>query len=113
MINNNGWYKAKFQIESDENIFEGYTKKGVFWNGWSCPYFTLNIVKEILDVFDDIDAIYDESLDTFIFTKPDDYDKDPEIYEGEDILIDGKIIHVYGIGAYHWIWDEVEEKEED
>ena len=36
---------TKFQIE-DDKIFQGFSD-GSTWNGWSNPYFTLEVAKEV------------------------------------------------------------------
>ena len=40
---------TKFQIE-DDKIFEGFSD-GSNWNGWSNPYFTLEVAKEVLNYY--------------------------------------------------------------
>ena len=40
---------TKFQIE-DDKIFQGFSD-GSNWNGWSNPYFTLEIAKEVLSYY--------------------------------------------------------------
>ena len=38
-----------FQIE-DDKIFQGFSD-GSTWNGWSNPYFTLEVAKEVLEYY--------------------------------------------------------------
>ena len=40
---------TKFQIENDK-IFQGFSV-GSTWNGWSNPYFTLEVAKEVLEYY--------------------------------------------------------------
>ncbi len=40
---------TKFQIE-DDKIFQGFSD-GSTWNGWSNPYFTLEVAKEVLKYY--------------------------------------------------------------
>ena len=40
---------TKFQIE-DNKIFQGFSD-GSTWNGWSNPYFTLEVAKEVLNYY--------------------------------------------------------------
>jgi len=40
---------TKFQIE-DDKIFQGFSD-GSTWNGWSNPYFTLEVAKEVLEYY--------------------------------------------------------------
>lgn len=112
--------KARFGIDSREEEFVGYTT-GAQWNGWVTPYFTKEVADEIMKIQNDAyiewqmdkegyRAVYNAEKDQYEF-----YDQDldePEIYEGANCkTVDGKL-HLYGIGAYRWIWDEIEEEKE-
>ena len=67
--------------------------------------FTLNLTMNK----DGYYSVYNATMDQYEFYEPD-YDG-PYTVEGEDCkTVDGKL-HLYGIGAYCWIWDEVEETE--
>ena len=46
---------TKFQIE-DDKIFEGFSD-GSTWNGWSNPYFTLEVAKEVLNYYQNQECI--------------------------------------------------------
>tara|TARA_Y100001973_G_C5065500_1_gene264835 strand:+ start:89 stop:508 length:420 start_codon:yes stop_codon:yes gene_type:complete len=46
---------TKFQIE-DDKIFEGFSD-GSNWNGWSNPYFTLEVAKEVLNYYQNQECI--------------------------------------------------------
>ena len=46
---------TKFQIE-DDKIFEGFSD-GSNWNGWSNPYFTLEVAKEVLSYYQNQECI--------------------------------------------------------
>ena len=46
---------TKFQIE-DDKIFQGFSD-GSTWNGWSNPYFTLEVAKEVLDYYQNQECI--------------------------------------------------------
>ena len=112
--------KARFGIDSREEEFVGYTT-GALWNGWATPYFTKEVADEIVKTQnesyiewqmdkDGYRAIYNAEKDQYEFYDPD--LDEPEVYEGEDCeTVDGKL-HLYGIGAYCWIWDEIEEEKE-
>lgn len=111
--------KSRFGIDTYEDEFVGYTT-GEWWNGWATPYFTKEVADEILAIQNksfvengmDKDvyyAVYNAEKDQYEFYDPD-LDA-PEVFEGEDCkTVDGKL-HLYGIGAYCWIWDEIEEEE--
>ena len=112
--------KSRFGIDTNEEEFVGYTT-GALWNGWATPYFTKEVADEIVKVnnkgcsYDQRDqigyyAIYNAEKDQYEFYDPD--LDEPDVFEGEDCeTVDGKL-HLYGIGAYCWIWDEIEEEKE-
>ena len=114
--------KSRFCICDDEVAFVGYTS-GYLWNGWATPYFTKEVADEILSTQnqnyidnkmdkDGYYAVYNAEKDQYEFYDPD-YDDGPYTVEGEDCeTVDGKL-HLYGVGAYCWIWDEVEEQEKE
>jgi hypothetical protein len=88
--------------------FEGYTK-GENWNGWDCPYFTFEQAQKILKIHNELkritgevaQAYYDFDNDFFAFPVADD---ETEIYK--PIVENNK--KYYPIGAFTWIWEEVE-----
>lgn len=95
--------KALFRI-NDGPVYIGYTN-GYLWNGWATPYFPLEEAQKIQA--DNNEAVFpichDEEKDEFYQSV---YDE-PYIWKGEDIeTVDG-IKHLYGIGAYSHIWDEL------
>jgi len=108
--------KANFAIADDgSKTYEGYTF-GRTWNGWECPYFTKEIALEMMKEFDNEDqpAHYDEDTDTFVYVMDaDDPDNMTDYYKGEDHDYNGETIHLYGIGVMGWIWDEIEDVEEE
>ena len=99
--------KALFYIDGGP-IYTGYTN-GDRWNGWATPYFTLEEAQRLQAEFNQGDGLrmfYDCQADKFILQYDD--DDEPYIWEGEDIqTVDGKL-HLYGIGAYSHIWDELD-----
>ena len=101
--------KALFQI-NDGPVYIGYTN-GDRWNGWATPYFTLEEAQKVQADFSqgvDFPMLYDMNKDEFRIKYDDD---EPYIWEGEDIeTVDG-IKHLYGIGAYSHIWDELGEED--
>ena len=114
--------KTRFYIDTNEGEFEGYTT-GYLWNGWATPYFTKEVADEILNsqnkAYSDFGmdkdgcyAAYNAEKDQYEFYEPEYYDG-PYTVEGEDCeTVDGKL-HLYGIGAACWIWDEVEEEQKE
>ena len=82
----------------------GYTS-GCLWNGWATPYFTLEEAKKILAEWKGL--TYDEDKDEFRI-QYEEYDE-PYIWQGEDIQTVDGTKHLYGIGAYSHIWDELDD----
>lgn len=99
--------KSVFYIDGGP-AYIGYTN-GDRWNGWATPYFTLEEAQKIQAEFSqgvDYPMLYDVNKDEFRIQYDDD---EPYIWKGEDIqTVDGKL-HLYGIGAYSHIWDEVDD----
>lgn len=99
--------KSLFNIDGGQ-VYVGYTS-GRLWNGWATPYFPLEEAFKIQAEWNDEDnpMTYDEVNDIFrIHYDGDDYDY---IWRGEDIKTVDGIKHLYGIGAYSHIWDELGE----
>lgn len=111
--------KTKFYIDAFDGEFEGYTL-GQHWNGWACPFFTKEVGMQVVEEFEKFNdkegwgkgykAWYDKEKDAFCFVDPNSTEEDdPEIYEGHDIVFENKTLHVYPIGSFGWVWDEVRE----
>lgn len=101
-------HKSYFDIGEMEVIFEGYTD-GRHWNGWATPWFTKKVAETMAEHFEDDCFVYDTEQDAFI-VKNDNMDEgEYESYEGKDFTIDGETLHLYPIGAWCWIWDNVYE----
>ena len=100
--------KALFQI-NEGPIYMGYTS-GARWNGWATPYFTLEEAQKIQKAWTKCGhstMLYDVNKDEFRL-KCEDNDE-PYIWEGEDIKTEDGIKHLYGIGAYSHIWDDLDD----
>jgi hypothetical protein len=101
--------KSVFALDCDPNAYIGYTS-GALWNGWATPYFTLEEAQRFQADFNkctENPMLYDVAKDEFRVK----YDGDdaPYIWKGEDVqTVDGKL-HLYGIGAYSHIWDELDD----
>lgn len=98
--------KAVFTIGEEPKAYIGYTS-GKLWNGWATPHFELEEAKRVAEDFSkgavwpmEYDEVYDQfyimDLETMEFEK----------WKGEDIRTEEGIKHLYGIGAYSWVWDE-------
>lgn len=97
--------KSVFYIDRGP-AYIGYTN-GDLWNGWATPYFTLEEAQKIQAEFSrgtDFPMLYDVSKDEFRIRYDDD---EPYIWKGEDIQTVDGVKHLYGIGAYSHIWDEL------
>ena len=86
---------TKFQIENDK-IFQGFSD-GSTWNGWSNPYFTLEVAKEVLNYYQNQECI--ESRESWL-----NWDLKPsKQFMGIDL-------YCFGFG---FCWDEVTKEEEE
>ncbi len=97
--------KTRFVIDTNEKIYEGYTD-GTLWNGWECPWFTKEVTEEMMRDLnkEGVKTEYDEERDSYIVHQIDD---EPDVYDGADVVTEEGIKHLYPIGAWCWIWDEV------
>lgn len=103
-------YKAVFKISDLPQAYVGYTS-GADWNGWATPYFEIADAKRVMTDNNEIGQYhmqYDEINDKFYTV--DEEGREFEIWQGEDIKTEEGIKHLYGIGAYSWIWDELTEE---
>jgi len=97
---------AKFAIDFLEGqIFEGYTK-GEDWNGFACPYFTLEQARRLVDAWRMAgrDATYDAEADRFFFKVDGVGEEDCDSFSA--IEADGMTL--YPVGNSCWIWEEVQ-----
>lgn len=102
---------VKFTLESlgCEN-FEGFTKDET-WNGWACPYFTFEQARKVLKNYNQLRQItgqndfaqYDLAVDAFVF--PADDEEETETFDA--VTANGQ--KYYPVGAYCWIWEELEQ----
>lgn len=101
--------KSVFAIDASPNAYIGYTS-GRLWNGWATPYFTLEEAQKLQAEWNtntETPMLYDVTKDLFILQYED--DDEPYVWEGEDIQTVDGIKHLYGIGAYSHIWDELDD----
>lgn len=105
--------RGRFSID-DGPIYAGYTTDR-HWNGWAMPYFTR---EECERMGTDTTARcateylrYDPKADAYRYFDGcgKDTDDNVDVWPGEDIFADGGIVHVYGIGAGCWIWENENE----
>lgn len=102
--------KTDFVICGDEKTYEGYTD-GRLWNGWECPWFTREVAEEIMQDLNKlgVKTEYDMETDSYIVHQIDDV---ADKYNGADIKTEDGLMHLYPIGGWCWIWDEVYEEKE-
>ena len=98
--------KTRFVIDTNEKTYEGYTD-GTLWNGWECPWFTKEVADEMIRDFikEGGKAKYDLETDSYTFLGENWGDED--VFDGSDVETEDGILHLYPIGAWCWIWDEV------
>jgi len=97
------WRKAKFSID-DGPEFEGY-HWGQRWNGWACPQFTIEVMREIAEWTnkDDWTAITIDDNGTVTITVDEDF---PEVDEGDERERNGiPTMRLYGFSG--WCWDDI------
>ena len=101
-------YKKVFTIDGFDYVYIGYTS-GRRWNGWATPHFelaeALEVMHEYNECSDEILMEYDKVYDQFY--KLDKDSGELETWKGEDLNTAEGIKHLYGIGAYSWVWDDI------
>ena len=100
-------HKTIFTIDGFAPAYIGYTS-GRLWNGWATPYFEIAEALQVMNDYNnntDRPMWYDEETDSFRIAETE-Y-TDAEIWKGTNIQTDEGIKHLYGIGAYSWVWDAV------
>lgn len=102
--------KTRFVIDTNEKTYEGYTD-GTLWNGWECPWFTKEVAEEMMKDLnkEGVRTEYDEERDSYIVEV--EQCDEPDVFDGADVVTEDGIKHLYPIGAWCWIWDEVMEEE--
>lgn len=87
-----------FYLDCLNYYFRGYTFE-CYWNGWSCPSFTMEVCKEILKLLD-IKYSFNDNVLTYI---DEDWDELITLTPNEQGL--------YSLGAWSWCWSEISEEE--
>ena len=105
--------KRLFTIDGFLYAYIGYTS-GYLWNGWATPYFEREEAIKVMEGYNECrdeteKMTYDEETDTFA-AWVEGYEG-YEYWKGEDIQTEEGIKHLYGIGAYSWIWDYTTEED--
>ena len=100
-------HKTIFTIDGIAPAYMGYTS-GDLWNGWATPYFEKSEALRVMEDYNkntESPMFYNEQYDTFYHFGTDSYDG--EMWRGENAQTEEGIKHLYGIGAYCWVWDAV------
>lgn len=99
-------YRAvKVEIDGCGRTYWAYSN-GKRWNGWACPYFEMDQVREMAQEMHG-SFTYHEEIDTWAVAL-EEGDDDVYIFSSEIIEVDGQPVKVFGIGAGSWCWDETE-----
>ena len=100
-------HKTIFTIDGFAPAYIGYTD-GDRWNGWATPYFEKSEAIRVMEDYNkntESPIFYNEEYDTFYHFGTDNYSG--EMWKGERYQTEEGIKILYGIGAYCWIWDDV------
>lgn len=103
-------FKSYFNIDMNNEFYEGYSDPNFRWNGWACPYFEKEVADYIASIVTDNETCileYNEEQDKYFYT----------VMEGGEIIetdyFEKRIINtpegikeVYPIGSCNWIWDD-------
>lgn len=105
--NQHPWDVWRFYLRPDGPSFLGY-HKGQMWNGFAVPYFeraeALRVAASVAQSGESYTGfIFDEKTDAVVLVPHG--GAATEAVTGEDIVVDGRTLHVYGIGAGGWRWD--------
>lgn len=102
--------QASFQIDSIANtIFTGYTDDGE-WNGFDRPLFDFEAAQQVLAQShkNGFSWQYDLQSDFFSVIYDRNLEDEAEVFAGENIIVEGKEVHVYPVGAGSWMWNKLE-----
>lgn len=99
-------HKCLFTIDGFNYPHIGYTE-GKRWNGWATPYFEVAEAILIMEEFNkdaESPMQYDEVYDQFYILYT---DGELETWKGKNYQTEEGMKHLYGIGAYSWVWEDV------
>ena len=107
--------KGLFEVVdmNPDEPFVGYTKDE-HWQIWDVPYFEKETVLELNEKYvksgDEFGLLYDAKRDGFIEII---YGKGLHFFKGFVAETEDGKKKLYGIGAWEWLWSEVEPKEDE
>lgn len=99
--------KVLFTIDGFKYPHIGFTS-GKRWNGWATPYFEIDEAIQVMQEYNEgreeaEQMTYDKETDTFSVKEMGGFDGDE--WKGTNYPTDEGIKHLYGIGAYSWVWE--------
>jgi hypothetical protein len=104
--------QAYFYIPENIPPVKGITF-GDRWNGWECPYFTIEGVKQILAYTGEgHDMDYDDGT-YYSFDEGQVFQEDVEDGDVTKTVVDPKNVggvNYYPIGGWYWVWQQYSEK---
>ena len=100
--------KVLFTINGFQHPHIGYTK-GIRWNGWATPHFEIDEALKVMEEFNSCEPefpmTYDKDTDTFSVVEIGGGNGDG--WKGLNYQTDEGIKHLYSIGAYSWVWEDI------
>lgn len=96
-------------VSLDEGPSYNAYSRGERWNGWHCPYFTLEEAMRLAAHPHLKGLKYEAEKDQFVLNDPayaNDSTYEAEIFTPQTITVDGQQIKVYAIGAFGWCWNK-------
>jgi|WetSurMetagenome_2_1015567.scaffolds.fasta_scaffold1081968_1 hypothetical protein len=96
--------RSLFTIENGPINIWGYYNPNQNWNGWEMPLFEMHNIVGFLTSIDN-EWKYNHATDSIV-TYYRDAPEEVDEWPGKDILVDGKTIHVYPVGAGLWVWEK-------
>lgn len=103
--------KLVFTIDGYNHPHIGYTT-GRLWNGWATPNFEVDEAFAVMREFNaqaEKPIYYDEETDTFRVDATEYNDADE--WKGRNCKTVDGLKHLYGIGAFSWVWEEMTEQD--
>lgn len=100
-------HRTVFGIGEYNQAYIGYTD-GSRWNGWATPHFEIDEAMRVMAGFNECAESpmhYDADTDTFYVAETD--STSAESWKGCNITTKDGLKHLYGIGAYSWVWDDM------
>lgn len=105
MINIEKFEKAYFNIDCQDEYYEGYHIPKFRWNGWAVPYFVKEVIDKMITAMKEhqVNIVFDAEKEKY-FVSFEDLEGIEEFTKEIIDTPEGKI-EVYSIGGYSWVWD--------